>query len=43
MRLADAIAQVFVSSAPLLMTLIVLFVVFSWIRVLVDYMSGRDF
>lgn len=43
LRLSDALIQLFVNLAPTLILLLVFFVILSWIRVLVDSMSGRDF
>lgn len=41
MKLADAFAQAIVAGAPLFFVLLVIFLVFAWIRLLVDSMSGR--
>lgn len=41
MKLADSILHVVVAGAPLFFVLVMLFLVFSWIRLLIDAMSGR--
>lgn len=37
----DGIVQVIVNLAPLFALLVVIFLIFSWLRILFDYMSGR--
>lgn len=43
MTYAQAILAVAAELAPFFVSLIIIFVVFSWLRVLVDKMSGRGF
>lgn len=41
MTFSSGIIQVIVALSPTFMLLVVLFVIFSWLRVLIDNMSGR--
>lgn len=41
MTLADGILQLVIQLAPAFVVLCSLFIVFSWLRILVDKMSGR--
>lgn len=40
-RLSDGLIQLIVNLAPSLIVLLVMFIILSWIRVLIDAMSGR--
>lgn len=43
MTLSAGIVAAVVAFVPVLFTLIVLFVIFSWLRILVDLISGKGF
>lgn len=43
MSLADAAVLTIAAFAPLLFVGAIMFVVFSWLRILLDHMSGRGF
>lgn len=43
MTLSEGVVQVIVNLSPVFMTFVVLFVIFAWLRILIDFISGSRF